>query len=235
MALRSGGCDDGVVAAEIINGCRQRNSCGDDDRNAIFCGATGDQPPKKELPQEHSARVKRVSIRDSSMMLKQNPDRDQSWEKKKTEIQIEKRRSSSIGYGAVVYADLTTKVMENSEPPAASIVATTTRRSEDGAERVIDGLQKTFSWKSGMTSKAPDVKSGKVFSVVPVPLPLLHCTDCGPSVAGTSAPGRAGVINFQVDHNSLHRVYPDEEEAGKAYDSYIIQHLADFGILNFPK
>ena len=29
--------------------------------------------------------------------------------------------------------------------------------------------------------------------------------------------------------------FDTEEEAAKAYDSYIIQHLADFGILNFPK
>jgi hypothetical protein len=29
--------------------------------------------------------------------------------------------------------------------------------------------------------------------------------------------------------------FDTEEEAAKAYDAYIIQHLADFGILNFPK
>lgn len=29
--------------------------------------------------------------------------------------------------------------------------------------------------------------------------------------------------------------FDTEEEAGRAYDAYIIQHLADFGILNFPR
>jgi hypothetical protein len=29
-------------------------------------------------------------------------------------------------------------------------------------------------------------------------------------------------------------MFDNEEEAGRAYDAYIIQHLADFGILNFP-
>lgn len=34
-------------------------------------------------------------------------------------------------------------------------------------------------------------------------------------------------------HNHI-GLFDDEEEAGRAYDAYIIQHLADFGILNFP-
>jgi len=29
--------------------------------------------------------------------------------------------------------------------------------------------------------------------------------------------------------------FDTEEEAGRAYDAYIIQHLADFGVLNFPR
>ena len=39
-----------------------------------------------------------------------------------------------------------------------------------------------------------------------------------------------------VMYQSIHIGYfVDEEEAARAYDAYIIQHLADFGILNFPR
>ena len=39
-------------------------------------------------------------------------------------------------------------------------------------------------------------------------------------------------VMYQIIH--LGR-FDTEEEAGRAYDAYIIQNLADFGILNFPR
>jgi len=40
---------------------------------------------------------------------------------------------------------------------------------------------------------------------------------------------------IKVMYQSIHLGrFATEEEAGRAYDAYIIQHLADFGILNFP-
>jgi hypothetical protein len=40
---------------------------------------------------------------------------------------------------------------------------------------------------------------------------------------------------IKVMYKSVHLGrFDTEEEAGRAYDAYIIQHLADFGILNFP-
>jgi hypothetical protein len=40
---------------------------------------------------------------------------------------------------------------------------------------------------------------------------------------------------IQVMYQTIHLGrFDTEEEAGRAYDAYIIQHLADFGILNFP-
>jgi hypothetical protein len=42
--------------------------------------------------------------------------------------------------------------------------------------------------------------------------------------------------SIRINDKSIHLgQFDTEEEGAKAYDSYIIQHLADFGILNFPK